>query len=229
MTEQQPPRKLRIGVLALQGAFTEHINLLNRLTDDIEAVIQIKTPQQLESSNLDALILPGGESTTMALIAERNGLMEPLRGWVRAGKPVWGTCAGLILLSNTAHRTKQLGQPLIGGLSVSVKRNAFGTQLNSFVSDLSIPSLGPEPFPAVFIRAPIIETLDDPSVEVLARVTNSDAGGEGENIVAVRQGSLLATAFHPELTADDRFHRYYLEMVREVRGNLGEGVNTSSS
>ncbi|KAJ3033080.1 hypothetical protein HDV00_006812 [Rhizophlyctis rosea] len=230
MAEQKSTSpKLRIGVLALQGAFTEHIHLLRRLTDDVEEVIQVKTKQQLEESNLDALILPGGESTTMALIAERNGLMEPLRGWVRAGRPVWGTCAGMILLSNTAHRIKQNGQALVGGLAVTVKRNAFGAQVNSFVADLPVPALGATPFPAVFIRAPIIESLDDPAIEVLARVKSAEAddGGEG-SIVAVRQGHLLATAFHPELTSDDRFHRYYLEMVKELRAQKATQSNTSS-
>ncbi|KAJ3267009.1 hypothetical protein HK104_005995, partial [Borealophlyctis nickersoniae] len=136
-----------------------------------------------------------------------------------------GTCAGMILLSNTANATKIGGQSLIGGLDVTVKRNAFGAQVDSFVADLTVPAIPGPPFPAVFIRAPIIESIDEGKVEVLARVVRA-ARGEVQSeeeaakgrIVAVRQGHLLATAFHPELTTDDRFHRYYLEMVQEILG-----------
>ncbi|TPX64201.1 hypothetical protein SpCBS45565_g06060 [Spizellomyces sp. 'palustris'] len=209
-------KKLRIGVLALQGAFSEHIHLLNRLKADVAEAIQIRTREQLQDPSLDALILPGGESTTMALVAERSGLMEPLREWVKAGKPVWGTCAGMILLSNTAHRTKKGGQTLIGGLDVTVKRNAFGAQVDSFVADLSVPVLPDHerPFSGVFIRAPIIESVDPEKVSVVARVNKGT--GEEDYVVAVRQGNILATAFHPELTDDDRFHRYYIDLVRTI-------------
>ncbi|KAJ3190233.1 hypothetical protein HDU85_000526 [Gaertneriomyces sp. JEL0708] len=214
MTEAKKP--LRIGVLALQGAYAEHINLLKRFKDDVAEIIQVKTRDQLENSGLDALILPGGESTTMALVAERSGVMEPLREWVKSKKPVWGTCAGMILLSNTAHKIKKGGQTLIGGLDVTVKRNAFGAQVDSFVADLDVEALSdPKPFPGVFIRAPIIESLDADDVEILAKVKKERTGEE--NIVAVRQGNLLATAFHPELTEDTRFHRLFIEMVRNAK------------
>ncbi|RKO90931.1 PdxT/SNO family [Blyttiomyces helicus] len=205
-------RKLKIGVLALQGAFSEHVNLLKRIQDEVSDAVLIKTQSELEDPSLDALILPGGESTSMALVAERSGLMEPLRKWVKGGRPVWGTCAGMILLSNAANKTKIGGQSLIGGLDVTVQRNAFGTQLDSFVEDLSGPLFGPTPFQAVFIRAPIIDTIDSDAVEVLVTV---DHGGK-QVPVAVRQGSILATAFHPELTHDDRVHRYFLDMARKT-------------
>ncbi|KAI8823516.1 PdxT/SNO family [Fimicolochytrium jonesii] len=221
MADTNEKKKLRIGVLALQGAFTEHQHLLHRLTEDVDSTVQVKTEAALLDPTLDALILPGGESTTMALIAERTGLMEPLRNWVKAGKPVWGTCAGMILLSNEAHKIKIGGQSLIGGLDVTVKRNAFGAQVDSFVGDLSVPALT-EPerlFPGVFIRAPIIETVKPEKVQVLARVVKNAAptSAEDGDIVAVRQGHILATAFHPELTSDERFHRYFIDMVREVQ------------
>ncbi|KAI8813119.1 PdxT/SNO family [Cladochytrium replicatum] len=211
------PKKLVIGVLALQGAFIEHINLLKRLTDDVEDAIPIRTKEQLADPRLDALILPGGESTTIALIAERNGLLEPLKEWVHvARKPVWGTCAGLILLANTVSQAKQGGQSTIGGLDVTVRRNAFGAQIDSFTAPLSVQRLdSPEtPYPAVFIRAPIIESLvAEKGVEVLASVQRGD---QEPMIVAVKQGRLMGSSFHPELTNDDRFHRLFLRLVREA-------------
>ncbi|KAJ3020600.1 hypothetical protein HKX48_000543 [Thoreauomyces humboldtii] len=213
----QTPKRLRIGVLALQGAFSEHQHALDRLTDDVASTVQIKTAAAFDDPELDALVLPGGESTTMALIAERSGLLEPLRAWVKSGKPVWGTCAGMILLSNEAHQTKIGGQALIGGLDVTVKRNAFGAQVDSFVADLNIPGIvSPEvPFPGVFIRAPVIETVDESKgVQVIARVQRKGETDPEGSIVAVRQGHILATAFHPELTDDDRFHRYFIEVIR---------------
>ncbi|KAJ3157403.1 hypothetical protein HDU86_003294 [Geranomyces michiganensis] len=215
MTTETKP--LRIGVLALQGAFAEHQHVLNRLPG-VGSTVQIRTAAACEDPSLDALVLPGGESTTMALIAERSGLMDPLRAFVKRGKPVWGTCAGMILLSNTAHATKAGGQSLIGGLAVTVKRNAFGAQVDSFVADLSIPAIAnPEtPFPGVFIRAPIIESVDEKEVEVLARVPRKGEESSEGSIVAVRQGHILATAFHPELTEDDRFHRYFVDMAKGV-------------
>ncbi|KAJ3149030.1 hypothetical protein HDU89_004032 [Geranomyces variabilis] len=215
MTTETKP--LRIGVLALQGAFAEHQHVLARLPG-VESTVQVRTAAAIEDPSLDALVLPGGESTTMALIAERSGLMDPLRAFVKSGKPVWGTCAGMILLSNTAHATKAGGQNLIGGLAVTVKRNAFGAQVDSFVADLAIPTLiHPETlFPGVFIRAPIIESVDEKEVEVLARVPRKGEENSEGSIVAVRQGHILATAFHPELTEDDRFHRYFVDMAHEV-------------
>jgi 5'-phosphate synthase pdxT subunit len=193
----------KIGVLALQGAFLEHAGMLRGLGAD---VVEVRKPQQLE--DLDGLVMPGGESTTMGLIAARWGLVDPLRAFVRAGRPVWGTCAGMILLAEHAVGQKQGGQPLIGGLDVTVNRNYFGRQNQSFEVLLAASALGAEPFRAVFIRAPAILAAG-PGVEVLA-----EAPGHGEQvIVAVRQGPILATAFHPELTDDPRWHRLFLDVV----------------
>ncbi|KAI9094326.1 glutamine amidotransferase subunit pdxT [Phlyctochytrium arcticum] len=209
--------RIKIGVLALQGAFSEHIHLLQKLPSPPETV-EIRTKEQLEDPTLDGLILPGGESTTMALVAERSGVLEPLRRWVKDGRPVWGTCAGMILLSNTAIQTKRGGQALIGGLDVSVKRNAFGAQIDSFVSDLNVAAIADaaKPFPGVFIRAPIIETINPDTVSVLARVSKHPESEKEGNVVAVRQDNILATAFHPELTEDPRFHMYFIDMIKSL-------------
>jgi pyridoxal 5'-phosphate synthase pdxT subunit len=194
-------------VLALQGAFLEHAAMLRGLGAD---AVEVRKPQQLAA--VDGLVMPGGESTTMGLVAERWGLVEPLRAWVRAGKPVWGTCAGMILLADHAVGQKQGGQPLIGGLDVTVNRNYFGRQNQSFEVLLEAPALGNEPFRAVFIRAPAILEAGS-AVQVLA-----EAPGHGEKvIVAVRQGPILATAFHPELTDDARWHRLFLDVVEACR------------
>lgn len=195
---------IRIGVLALQGAFREHIKILTRLGVD---AVEVRKPEQL--AQLHGLIIPGGESTSMGLIAERWGLVEPLRTWVHSGRPTWGTCAGMILLAERATGQKLGGQPLLGGLDVTVNRNYFGRQVDSFETILEAPALGPEPFPAVFIRAPAIAETG-PAVETLARV---DTYRDRDVIVAVRQGPILATAFHPELTTDPRWHQLFLEMV----------------
>ncbi|KAI8905155.1 PdxT/SNO family [Gorgonomyces haynaldii] len=189
-----------IGVLGLQGAFVEHVNILKRLNVECHVV---KTEQQL--SQMDALILPGGESTTMALIAEREGLLEPLKAFIKSGKPVWGTCAGMILLAQEVHGSKIGGQQVLGGLHITVKRNAFGHQIDSFVTDLEFAGLSK--VPGVFIRAPLVET-EHPDVEILCRVPERN-----NCIVAVRQGNLLATSFHPELTSDTRVHEYFLKML----------------
>lgn len=194
---------LTIGVLALQGAFIEHIAKIRLLG---VAAVEVRKPEQLEG--LAGLILPGGESTAMGLVAERWGLVEPLRTWVGSGRPIWGTCAGMILLADRAVGQKRGGQPLIGGLDVTVNRNYFGRQSQSFETLLEVPLLGVEPCPAIFIRAPaIIEA--GPKVEVLAHA----AGHDEIVIVAVRQANILATAFHPELTADLRWHQLFLDMV----------------
>ena len=192
-----------VGVLALQGAFHEHAVMLRKLG---AAAVEVRKPEQLVG--LDGLILPGGESTTMALIAERWGMVAPLRAWVQSGRPVWGTCAGMILLADRATGQKEGGQTLLGGLHVTVNRNYFGRQTESFETELAAPVLGEVPIHAVFIRAPAIVEVG-PDVQVLART----AGHGEEVIVAVRQGPLLATAFHPELTPDLRWHRYFLEMI----------------
>jgi 5'-phosphate synthase pdxT subunit len=191
-------RQVRIGVLALQGAFAEHVVILRRLGVD---VVEVRTPAQLEG--LDGLILPGGESTTMGLVAERWGLVEPLRAWVREDKPTWGTCAGMILLADQAMGQKRGGQPLIGGLHVTVNRNYFGRQVDSFETILNVPSFDPPTSPGVFIRAPAIVEIGE-GVESLAELP-------GPIYVAVRQGSILATAFHPELTPDTRWHALFVE------------------
>jgi 5'-phosphate synthase pdxT subunit len=203
---------MRVGVLALQGAFIEHEKILRRLGVE---VVEVRLPAHLEG--LDGLIIPGGESTTIGQVAERWGLLEPLRAFARAGRPVWGTCAGMIMLANDVLDGIP-GQPLLGLMDIAVRRNAFGRQVDSFEADLDVPALGEPPFHAVFIRAPIIERVGA-GVEVLARVeadpgpaTGSGASGEDGTVVAVRQGNLLATAFHPELTEDDRFHRLFLSL-----------------
>lgn len=190
-----------IGVLALQGDFAEHIAILNRM--NVQAK-EIRLAEQL--AGLDGLIIPGGESTTIGKLAVDFQLMEPLRKFAQ-GHAIWGTCAGAIFLSKDAKRS----QPLMGVMDISVERNAFGRQIDSFEIDLTIPALtglggGDHPYHAVFIRAPLIESVG-PQVEVLSKLENG-------RIVAARQGKLLATSFHPELTLDDRFHRYFVEMSK---------------
>lgn len=202
MTTRHP---LKIGVLALQGAFIEHIHLLHSL--GVEA-IEVRKPEQL--SELDGLIIPGGESTTMGLIAERWHLVEPLRQWVHSGRPTWGTCAGMILLAERATGQKLGGQPLLGGLDITVNRNYFGRQAESFETMLPVPALGDPPFHAVFIRAPAITRVGTAAETLATFHTNQ---GE-EVIVALRQGPILATAFHPELTNDSRWHQLFLNMVQ---------------
>ena len=204
---------LKIGVLALQGAFIEHIGMLQRL--GVEA-IEVRKAEQL--AELDGLIIPGGESTTMGLVAERWGLVEPLRAWVEAGKPVWGTCAGMILLAERAVGQKQGGQPLLGGLDVLVNRNYFGRQVDSFETELQVPLWADAPFHAIFIRAPAIVEVG-PTVEPLAHVTTPT----GETVIAAaRQQNLLATAFHPELTTDLRWHALFVEIVGKWRSVVSE-------
>jgi pyridoxal 5'-phosphate synthase pdxT subunit len=187
---------VQVGVLALQGDFAEHLAMVERLGATGRAV---RLPAELEG--LDALIMPGGESTTIGKLAAAYGLVEPLRAMILSGKPVWGTCAGMIFMARDVGRE----QPLLGGMDMVVERNAFGRQVDSFEIDLNCPVLGAKPFRAVFIRAPVIRTVG-PGVEILARLPDG-------RIVAARQGNLLATAFHPELTGDDRWHRYFLSMA----------------
>jgi len=188
---------MKIGVLALQGDFAEHITVLKNLGVD---ALEVRLPEQLEG--LDGLIIPGGESTTIGKLAVDFGLLEPLRRFGEQ-KAIWGTCAGAIFLSKDARRH----QPLLGLMDITVERNAFGRQIASFETDLDVPALkqvDPRqlPYHAVFIRAPLIE-----SVQGDARVLSSLEDGR---IVAAEQGHWLATSFHPELTEDDRFHRYFL-------------------
>ncbi len=202
--------EIRLGVLALQGAFREHIAMLKRL--NVEAV-EVRLAQEL--ADLDGLIIPGGESTSMGLVAERWGLVEPLRRWVHGGKPTWGTCAGMILLAERATGQKLGGQALIGGLDVTVNRNYFGRQVHSFEADLDVPALGDRPFHAVFIRAPAITSVAE-DVETLSTVAALQ-DDDNSVIAAVRKGPILATAFHPELTDDLRWHRYFVQMVQDAK------------
>ncbi|CAM6085384.1 unnamed protein product [Calypogeia fissa] len=212
-----------VGVLALQGSFREHIVALRKL--GVEA-IEVRKPEQLVG--LSGLIIPGGESTTMAKLAEEYKLIPALKEFSTSGKPLWGTCAGLIFLADKAVGQKTGGQALLGGLDITVHRNFFGSQLNSFETELQAPPTlidrgAGETFRAVFIRAPAI--LDaGPSVEVLADITvrsgapladcPEDLQVGQKVIVAVRQGHLLATAFHPELTSDTRWHSLFLNMMQ---------------
>lgn len=192
--------KPRVGVLALQGDFREHLAVLNDLGAD---AVPVKRPEELAS--VAGLVIPGGESSVMDKLSRMFGLAEPLRAAVASGLPVYGTCAGLIMLSNTVLDSIS-GQESIGGLDIVVRRNAFGSQLDSFETDLDIPVLGETPMHAVFIRAPVVESVA-PGVTVLAALADG-------RVVAVEQDSLLGTSFHPEMTGDTRFHEYFLDKVR---------------
>nr|XP_043610048.1 probable pyridoxal 5'-phosphate synthase subunit PDX2 [Erigeron canadensis] len=217
---------MAVGVLALQGSFNEHIAALRRI--GVKGV-EIRKAEQLE--NITSLIIPGGESTTMAKLAELHNLFPALREFVKMGKPVWGTCAGLIFLANKATGQKTGGQELVGGLDCTVHRNFFGSQIQSFEAEIPVPDLaskegGPPSFRAVFIRAPAILEVG-PDVEVLASISiqstktvDADSSlqegiieSDSKVIVAVKQGNLLATAFHPELTIDSRWHSYFMKMT----------------
>ena len=194
----------RIGVLALQGAFREHAAALRRLGADVCEVRQLK-----DMEGLEGMVIPGGESTTIGKLLVEWDMLEPLRRRILDGMPVYGSCAGLILLCKEIEGSDQ---PRLGVLDATVRRNAFGRQVDSFETDLHIDGLAGEPLRAVFIRAPLI-TAVGPDVDVLARVDMTAHGGEGERIVAVRQGNILATSFHPELTPDTRLHAAFLRML----------------
>ncbi len=185
---------LRIGVLALQGSFAEHMESLRGAGAE---PVPVRLPSHLDG--VRGVIIPGGESTTIGKLMVRFGLLEPLRRMAREGVAVWGTCAGMILL---AEDIGGLDQPLIGSMHIRVKRNAFGRQTESFTEDLRIPRLGEEPFPGIFIRAPLIEGTGS-GVRVLASLADG-------RVVAAEEKNLLASAFHPELTGDPRMHRYFL-------------------
>lgn len=201
MTE--PSRSPLIGVLALQGDVAEHAAMLRGLGADVRLV---RLPRHLVG--LNGLIIPGGESTTMGKLMRRFDLLEPLHGAIRNDLPVYGTCAGMILLANDVLRPAG-DQPLIGGMDIAVERNAFGTQVDSFEVDLEVPALEGPPFHAVFIRAPVIRKTAE-GVDVLARL-------EDNTPVAARQGWLLVSSFHPELTGDDRIHALFLGLVKEAQ------------
>lgn len=248
------PQQITVGVLALQGGVIEHISLLQKAAAQLSlqsstptpqfSFIQVRTAAQL--SQCDALIIPGGESTTMAIVARRLGLLDPLREFVKVQhKPTWGTCAGLVMLASAASATKQGGQELIGGLDVKVLRNRYGTQLQSFVGDLRLPFLEEgEPFRGVFIRAPVVEEiissglgtaevdevakLKGNQVEVMGTYPKPQGTGEGDDIVAVRQGNVFGTSFHPELTDDVRIHTWWLKQVVEGLKSGGRDVQAQS-
>ncbi len=188
---------ITIGVLALQGDFLEHIQILQSIGVKTK---EIKLAGDLE--NIDGIILPGGESTTQAHLLDVFGLREILRQKIQDGLPVWGTCAGMILLAKKLVQTRPI--PL-GLMDITVNRNAFGRQIDSFEVPLIIKPLGEKPFPATFIRAPVIEKAD-PHIEVLSRLADG-------TIVAAAQKNILATAFHPELTRDTRFHEYFISKI----------------
>ena len=187
--------ELCVGVLALQGAFREHVAAVTRLGATAREVRQLK-----DIDGIDALIIPGGESTTMGKLLNEWNMLEPLRQRILDGMPVYGSCAGLILLCRDIENSDQ---PRLGVLDATVRRNAFGRQVDSFETNLSIPEIGADPLPAVFIRAPVITGVGA-GVKVLAEV-------DGQ-AVAVRQNNILATSFHPELTPDTRLHSYFLNM-----------------
>jgi len=191
---------VRIGVLALQGDFREHLAVMTSLGAEA-----ITVRRESELASVDGLIIPGGESSVMDKLSRAFGLAEPLRAAVEAGLPVYGTCAGLIMLADTILDGMK-GQQSIGGLDVAVRRNAFGSQRDSFEEDLDVPVLDGGPVHAVFIRAPVVESVGP-------RATSLGTLEDGR-VVAVEQGDLLGTSFHPEMTHDYRFHEYFLAKVR---------------
>ncbi|KAJ2361153.1 Senecionine N-oxygenase, partial [Coemansia sp. RSA 2607] len=209
----------------LQGAFIEHIHSLNALrgVEHISDVVEVRTKEELAS--VDALIIPGGESTSIALIAERCGILDDLREFAKT-KPTWGTCAGLILLAKQAIHTKKGGQQLLNALPVTVSRNQFGRQVDSFTIKLTTPCLesinsdngvdADKAFEYVFIRAPAIVSVDDPEVESLVSLPpgygQTEASEDGV-LVAVKYRNMLGTSFHPELTSDKRWHQYFVRMA----------------
>ena len=212
------PRPL-IGVLALQGDVREHLEVLRGEGAD---AVPVRRPEELAA--VDGLVIPGGESTTMVKLADRFGMLEPLRSAVRGGLPAYGSCAGMILLADRLLDAPP-DQATVGGLDVTVRRNAFGRQVDSFESEIELTGVDGGPLHAVFIRAPWVEEAGE-GVEVLGRVVGGPADGK---IVAVRQGSLVATSFHPELTGDRRVHALFVDMVREaVRRHLAERTGASA-
>jgi pyridoxal 5'-phosphate synthase pdxT subunit len=198
------PSRPVIGVLALQGDVREHLAVLEALGAD---AVTVRRPEELAA--VDGVVIPGGESTTMYKLAERFGLLEPLRTAVRNGLPAYGSCAGMILLADRLLDAPP-DQQTVGGIDVTVRRNAFGRQVDSFESEIRLDDLDGGPIHAVFIRAPWVEQAGD-GVEILGRVVGGPADGR---IVAVRQGSLVATSFHPELTGDRRVHALFVDIVR---------------
>ncbi|PBL01713.1 SNO glutamine amidotransferase [Armillaria gallica] len=214
--------QVTIGILALQGAFAEHHAAILRLSLPVRpVVVLVRTPEEL--AVCDGLIIPGGESTTIALLARLSGLLEPLREFVKI-KPVWGTCAGAILLAQSVVGAKRGGQELLQGISISIARNGWGSQVESFEVPLHVEGMkdSETPFIGVFIRAPVVLELSrsskDTPIQVLARLPaellppalSGLDDTDPKTIVALRQGHHLLTTFHPELTPDDRFHEYFV-------------------
>ncbi|AYG04968.1 pyridoxal 5'-phosphate synthase glutaminase subunit PdxT [Gryllotalpicola protaetiae] len=190
----------RVGVLALQGDFREHLAVLRELGAD---AVPVRRASELAS--VRGLVIPGGESTVMDKLSRAFDLREPLLDAIAGGLPVYGTCAGLIMLADRVLDAIE-GQQTLGGLDVTVRRNAFGSQLDSFETDLTMPVLGDPPVHAVFIRAPVVEALGEKATAI--------GSLEDGRVVAVEQGNLLGTSFHPEVTGDYRFHEYFLSKVR---------------
>lgn len=188
-----------VGILALQGDFREHEETLRRIGAPSQ---QVRLPKHLEQ--VERLIIPGGESTTIGKLLVTYNLLDPIRERVRQGMPLWGTCAGAILMAQQIAEGRPEGQPALAVMDITARRNAFGRQLDSFEADLDMPQLGDAPYHAVFIRAPLLES---PGTHVTTLATIGDG-----QIVAAQQRRLLATCFHPELTQDDRIHRYFLEL-----------------
>ena len=196
---------MKIGVLAVQGDFAEHIAILRRLNVECR---EVRLPDQLEG--IDGLIIPGGESTTLSRLMSIYHLREPVQAMAAQGKAVWGTCAGMIML---AHEITEADPVPLQVMDIGVRRNAFGRQIDSFEQDLDIAGLEPDPFHAIFIRAPVVIRVG-PEVKTLAALPNGQA-------VAVRQGNLMATAFHPELTDDTRLHQYFLDLAADPTRSPG--------
>lgn len=193
-----PTVRKSVGVLALQGDFREHREMLETLG---HAVTEVRTPDQL--TDLDALIIPGGESTTISRLIESNALLEPLRSFCTSGRPVWGTCAGAILL---ARKVDTLDRPGIETMDIAVERNAFGRQVDSFETELAVKGLSGGPLRTVFIRAPRFREVFG-KAEAIATLDDG-------TVVAARQGNLLATSFHPEISGDSRMHEFFLSFAR---------------
>lgn len=203
-------RRPVVGVLAVQGDVREHAAMLERAGAEARPVRRVP-----ELAEIDGLVLPGGESTTMSRLLASFELLDPLRERIRSGLPVYGSCAGLVLLARQVYDGRP-DQHQLDGLDVVVRRNAFGRQVDSFETDLEVRGVDDGPVHAVFIRAPWVEKAG-PDVEVLARVPDTaEAGAAADRIVAVRQGRVFATAFHPELTGDERLHRLFVRTLSEV-------------
>lgn len=188
----------KVGVLALQGSFAEHLNILNEL----DGVTSVSVKNLDELNGVDGLILPGGESTTLGKLLRDFELLQPLKARIKQGMPAWGTCAGMILLAKEIEGNEPAH---LGVMNIKVRRNAYGGQLESFSDNMLIPEVSNEPFPIVFIRAPWIEKAGD-NVQILAE--------KDGKIIAARQGNMLATSFHPELTGDVRFHKYFTDLIK---------------